>query len=107
MAGIYRLSVYGKKLPRQSRTVSVRMVSDLRNRYPEFPSLLISSKNPSCTLYGLAFAAEATRLHNDANILAMGGRGRTWTCSEDRGYIPGYTIFRDERHIRRINMIED
>ena len=53
------------------------------------------------------FMAEATRLHNDANILAMGGRVVG----------PGLAIKRvdtfldtpfsnEERHIRRINMIE-
>lgn len=54
------------------------------------------------------FSAEATRLHNDANILAMGARvvgaGHaikivdTFLNTEFSG---------DERHIRRINLIEN
>ncbi|MDO5425592.1 MAG: ribose 5-phosphate isomerase B [Eubacteriales bacterium] len=54
------------------------------------------------------FSAEATRLHNDANILAMGGRvvgpGHalkivdTFLTTEFSG---------EERHARRISMIED
>lgn len=54
------------------------------------------------------FTAEATRLHNDANILAMGGRVvgaglaikivDTFLNTEFSG---------DERHIRRISQIED
>ena len=54
------------------------------------------------------FSAEATRLHNDANILAMGGRVvgpglavkivDTFLNTEFSG---------DERHMRRIRQIED
>ena len=39
------------------------------------------------------FCAEATRLHNDANILAMGGRV-VGPGLENRRYVPGYSVFR-------------
>ena len=54
------------------------------------------------------FTAEATRLHNDANILAMGGRvvGPGLALKIVDTFLD--TPFSgDERHIRRINMIED
>jgi ribose 5-phosphate isomerase B len=60
-----------------------------------------------CALCHDCFSAEATRLHNDANILAMGGRvvgpGHalkivdTFLDTEFSG---------DERHVRRIEKIE-
>ena len=54
------------------------------------------------------FMAEATRLHNDANILALGGRvvGQGLALKIVDTFLD--TEFsNDERHIRRINMIED
>ncbi|MBE5922840.1 MAG: ribose 5-phosphate isomerase B [Lachnospiraceae bacterium] len=54
------------------------------------------------------FSAEATRLHNDANMLAMGGRVV--------GIGPALKIVdafldtpfsNEERHVRRINMLEE
>ena len=54
------------------------------------------------------FCAEATRLHNDANILAMGGRvvGPGLALKIVDTFLD--TPFSgDERHIRRIEMIED
>ena len=54
------------------------------------------------------FTAEATRLHNDSNILAMGGRvvGPGLALKIVDTFLD--TPFSgDERHIRRINMIED
>ena len=54
------------------------------------------------------FCAEATRLHNDANILAMGGRvvGPVLALKIVDTFLD--TPFSgDERHIRRIEMIED
>ncbi len=54
------------------------------------------------------FMAEATRLHNDANVLAMGGRviGSGLALKIADTFID--TEFsNDERHIRRINMIEE
>lgn len=54
------------------------------------------------------FMAEATRQHNDANILALGGRvvGQGLALKIVDTFLD--TEFsNDERHIRRINMIED
>ena len=54
------------------------------------------------------FTAEATRLHNNANILAMGGRvvgpGLALKIVDTFLDTP---FSNEERHIRRINMIED
>ena len=54
------------------------------------------------------FCAQATREHNNANILAMGGRvvgpGLALKIVETFLTTP---FSNDERHIRRINMIED
>lgn len=54
------------------------------------------------------FMAEATRLHNDANILALGGRvvGPGLALKIVDTFLD--TEFsNDERHIRRISMLED
>ncbi len=54
------------------------------------------------------FSAEATRLHNDANILALGGRvvGPGLALKIVDTFLD--TPFSgDERHIRRISMIEE
>ena len=54
------------------------------------------------------FSAEATRQHNDANILAMGARVTGEGLALDIVDTFLETKFsNDERHIRRINMIED
>lgn len=54
------------------------------------------------------FSAEATRLHNDANILAMGARvigpGHALKIVDTFLDTP---FSNDERHIRRISQIED
>lgn len=54
------------------------------------------------------FSAEATRLHNDANILAMGARvigvGHALKIVETFLNTP---FSGEERHIKRINMMED
>ena len=54
------------------------------------------------------FCAQATREHNDANILAMGGRvvgpGLATKIVETFLETP---FSNDERHIRRINLIEE
>ncbi len=61
-----------------------------------------------CALCGDAFSARATREHNDANILAMGAR----VIDKDLA-LKLVDIFLDtpfsgeERHMRRISMIED
>ena len=53
------------------------------------------------------FMAEATREHNDANVLALGGRvvgtGLALKIVETFLTTP---FSNDERHIRRINQIE-
>ena len=65
-------------------------------------------KGIRCALCHDVFSAKATREHNDSNILARGGRVigpgsaievvKAWLGTEFSG---------DERHIRRINMIEE
>ena len=58
-------------------------------------------------LCGDCFSAEATRLHNDVNILAMGARvvGAGLALKIVDTFLD--TPFSgDERHVRRINMIE-
>ena len=65
-------------------------------------------KGIRCALCSDCFSAEATRLHNDANILAMGGRVLgpelavkivdTFLNTEFSG---------EERHVRRISQIEE
>ena len=59
-------------------------------------------------LCGDCFSAEATRLHNDANILCMGarvvGEGLALKIADTFLDTP---FSRDERHIRRISLIED
>lgn len=54
------------------------------------------------------FSAEATRLHNDANILAMGGRviGPGLACMIADKFLD--TAFSGaERHVRRVAMLEE
>ena len=59
-------------------------------------------------LCGDCFSAEATRLHNDANILCMGarvvGEGLALKIADTFLDTP---FSQDERHIRRISLIED
>ena len=59
-------------------------------------------------LCGDCFSAEATRLHNDANILCMGarvvGEGLALKITDTFLDTP---FSNDERHIRRISLIED
>lgn len=54
------------------------------------------------------FSAEATRQHNDANILAMGGRivGPGLAIKIVDTFL-NTEFSNDERHIRRIKLIED
>ena len=59
-------------------------------------------------LCGDCFSAEATRQHNDANVLCMGARvvGEGLALKNADTFLD--TPFsNDERHIRRISMIED
>ncbi len=61
-----------------------------------------------CALCGDCFSAKATREHNDANILALGAR----IVGEGLALMIVDTFLdtpfsNDERHIRRISLIED
>lgn len=64
-------------------------------------------KGIRCALCHDCFSAEATRLHNNANILAMGGRvvgaGLAVKIVETFLNTP---FSNDERHIRRISQME-
>ncbi|NCC14823.1 MAG: ribose 5-phosphate isomerase B [Clostridia bacterium] len=65
-------------------------------------------KGIRAALCGDVFSAKATREHNDANILAMGARvtGPGLALEIVKAFLE--TPFsNDERHIRRINQIED
>ena len=65
-------------------------------------------KGIRAALCGDCFSAEMTRLHNDANILAMGARvvGPGLALKIVDTFLD--TPFSgDERHVRRINQIED
>lgn len=61
-----------------------------------------------CALCHDCFSAEATRLHNDANMLALGARvvgpGLALKIVETFLNTP---FSNDERHIKRINQIEE
>ena len=60
-----------------------------------------------CALCGDCFSAQATREHNDANILAMGARVVGVGLAEKIVDTFLDTPFsNDERHIRRISQIE-
>lgn len=61
-----------------------------------------------CALLSDCFSAQATREHNDANMMALGARvmGPGLACMIVDTFLD--TPFsNDERHIRRISMIED
>ena len=65
-------------------------------------------KGIRCALCSDCFSAEATRLHNDANIIALGGRvlGPELAVKIVDTFLK--TPFSgDERHVRRISMIEE
>ena len=73
----------------------------------EFPSQQIRLKESELLLCTDCFSAEATRLHNDANVLALGGRvvgpGLAVKIVDTFLNTP---FSNDERHIRRINQME-
>ncbi len=65
-------------------------------------------KGIRCALCHDVFSAKATREHNDANVLAMGGRviGAGPALEVVKAFLE--TPFsNDERHIRRISQIEE
>ncbi len=65
-------------------------------------------KGIRCALCSDCFSAEATRQHNDTNILALGGRvvGPSLAVKVVDTFL-NTPFSNDERHIRRINMIEE
>ena len=73
-----------------------------------FERKILRSEMLRCALCHDCFSAEATRLHNDANILAMGGRvvGPGHALKIVDTFLD--TRFSDEeRHKRRIAKIEE
>jgi ribose 5-phosphate isomerase B len=65
-------------------------------------------KGIRCALCSDHFSAIATREHNDANVLALGGRNTGPEVAKDIVLAFLTTEFsNDERHKRRINKIED
>lgn len=64
-------------------------------------------KGIRCALCSDCFSAEATRLHNDANVIAMGGRviGPELAVKIVDTFL-NTPFSGDERHVRRIGMIE-
>ena len=64
-------------------------------------------KGIRCALCSDCFSAEATRLHNDSNVIALGGRVVGPELAVKMVDIFLNTPFsEDERHIRRIGLIE-
>lgn len=64
-------------------------------------------KGIRCALCSDCFSAEATRLHNDTNIVALGGRviGPELAIKIVDTFL-NTPFSGDERHVRRISMIE-
>jgi len=61
-----------------------------------------------CALCHDVFSAKATRLHNDANMLAMGGRVIAKGLALEIVDVWLDTDFsKEERHLRRINMFDN
>ncbi len=73
-------------------------VSMVANRY----------KGIRAALCGDCFSAEATRLHNDANILTMGARvvGPGLACKIVDTFL-NTPFSGEERHVRRVKMIDE
>lgn len=65
-------------------------------------------KGIRCALCHDVFSAEATRLHNDANVLAMGGRVvGTGLALKIVDTFLATPFSNEERHINRIRQIEE
>ncbi len=65
-------------------------------------------KGIRCAMLSDCFSAEATRLHNDTNVMALGGR----TIGPELAIKIVDTFLNtpfsgDERHMRRVSMLED
>ncbi len=73
-------------------------VSMVANRY----------KGIRAALCGDCFSAEATRLHNDANVLTMGARvvGPGLACKIVDTFL-NTPFSGEERHVRRVKMIDE
>ena len=69
---------------------------------------IAANKVPSirCALCGDCFSAKATRLHNNANMLALGARVLGSELAKDIVRIWLMTAFEGERHARRVGMID-
>ncbi len=81
---------------------------NLRHRHRHFHHGKQGQRGIRAALCGDCFSAEMTRLHNDANILAMGARvvGPGLALKIVDTFLD--TPFSgDERHVRRIKQIED
>lgn len=65
-------------------------------------------KGIRCALCSDCFTAEATRLHNDSNVIALGGRvvGPELAMKLVDTFL-NTDFSNEERHINRINMIEE
>lgn len=65
-------------------------------------------KGIRCALCSDCFTAEATRLHNDSNVIALGGRvvGPELAIKLVDTFL-NTEFSNEERHINRINMIEE
>ena len=65
-------------------------------------------KSIRCALCHDVFSAKATRLHNDANMLAMGGRviAKGLACEIVDAWL-GTEFYGEERHARRIGMMDN
>ena len=66
-------------------------------------------KGIRCALCSDCFSAEATRLHNDTNIVALGGRvvGPGLGVKIVDTFFKTHRFSEDERHKRRIALIEE
>jgi ribose 5-phosphate isomerase B len=65
-------------------------------------------KGVRCALCNDLFTAKMTRLHNDANVLAMGGGVVGDKLAEEIVWTFLQTEFsQEEKHIHRIRLIED
>ena len=60
-----------------------------------------------CALVHDLFSAEATRLHNDSNVLALGGRVVDYDLAKEITKIWLETKYEGGRHQRRLDIISD
>lgn len=70
---------------------------------------MAASKVPGirCAIVSESYSARMSRLHNDANVLAVGGRVIGFGVAEDIVDIWVNTEFEGGRHARRVAMIEN